>query len=64
MNFGRSLVLEHQGHPSTSGLIAALFNNDTETVKNGAQCKNLDPKDNPKDITLTQSCRFLSERRG
>ncbi|OBT65023.1 hypothetical protein VE03_05213 [Pseudogymnoascus sp. 23342-1-I1] len=33
MNFGRSLVLEHQGHPSTSGLIAALFNNDAERLR-------------------------------
>ncbi|KFY48598.1 hypothetical protein V495_01194 [Pseudogymnoascus sp. VKM F-4514 (FW-929)] len=46
MNFGRSLVLEHQGHPSTSGLIAALFHNDTETVKTGAQYFCLSVEDN------------------
>ncbi|KFY64605.1 hypothetical protein V496_03142 [Pseudogymnoascus sp. VKM F-4515 (FW-2607)] len=46
MNFGRSLVLEHQGHPSTSGLIAALFNNDTETVTTGAQYFCLSVEDN------------------
>ncbi|KFY93084.1 hypothetical protein V500_03917 [Pseudogymnoascus sp. VKM F-4518 (FW-2643)] len=31
------LSTEHHGHPSTPGLIAALFNNDIETVKTGAQ---------------------------
>ncbi|KFY33710.1 hypothetical protein V494_07393 [Pseudogymnoascus sp. VKM F-4513 (FW-928)] len=46
MNFGRSLVLEHQGHPSTSGLIVALFNNYTETVKTGAQYFCLSVEDN------------------
>lgn len=44
MNFGRSLALEHHGHPSTPGLIAVLFNNGTETVKAGAQYKYINPK--------------------
>lgn len=41
MNFGKSLDPVVQGHPSTSGLIQALFNNDLDTVSNGAQCKSI-----------------------
>lgn len=62
MNFGRSLVLEHQGHPSTSGLIAALFNNDTETVTTGAQCKRLNRNKQCENFMLIKSHRFLHKR--
>lgn len=41
MNFGKSLDPVVQRHPSTSGLIQALFNNDLDTVSNGAQCKSI-----------------------
>ncbi|KAK3181526.1 hypothetical protein K4F52_007236 [Lecanicillium sp. MT-2017a] len=44
-NYGKSLDLANQGHPSTSGLLQALYMGDNDTVMTGAEYFYIDVED-------------------